>query len=118
MNNDDIKNLIINLINSDSVSPESIMYLKDNAPILRSAIVEGSVVNPIEASRALFIYERRIGNLVAEDKKCIGGNELLISLRNSKGNVKPILLASESYKITVFFNEEMNYLIGAIFIEN
>lgn len=94
------------------------MLLKDNVSILRSANVEGSVVNPIEVSRALFIYERRIGNLCAEEKKYIGGDELLISLRSLKGHVKPILLVSESHKITVFFNEDMNYVVGAIFIAN
>lgn len=112
------KNLIIDLIEVGSVVAESINIMKKNLSIILSAKIEGGVVNGIEVNRAFSIYKKRGYILKASGKNVFGSNELLTALQSSEGLVKPLLMSSEMANVTIFLNEDMNFIVGAIIIEN
>ncbi|MES2674546.1 MAG: hypothetical protein V4660_09915 [Pseudomonadota bacterium] len=117
MSKENAKDLIIGLIEVGSIADESINIIKKNLSIIRSAKFEGAVVKGIEVDRAFSIYKKRVDILKASGKNVLGYDELLAALKSSEGLVKPLLMSSETSNVTIFLNEDMNFIVGAIIIE-
>ena len=113
----DIKLLVANLIDSHSVSTESMDIVKKYSNDIKSCDVRGTNINVMNIEKTISIYKRRKRSLIDSGVAFYGLDELLLALKKLDDSVNVAQALHENFNFILFFNVDMTMLVGAIVIE-
>lgn len=113
----EMKNTILDLINSNSICDVSADYVHSIKNVIESSALQNEKPIFIEREKAIEIYTRRAKLLDQKGNRNLGTDELIKALRKADSKVAIVQSSSRDKSLTIFLNEALSIILGVIVLE-
>lgn len=113
----DLKNRIIELIESNAVAATEGDSVPKALPFIKSGDVQASTSAGMSPSHVIKIYDARRQSLEGSGRHYFGLDELIAVLSDQEEPVKIVQITGVVGNVTIFLDNELTLVLGVIFLE-